>query len=254
MIRNTLDSIIREYQVECDDVNPSSYARYVRIAKSGLKELNLDVASTPKVVELDVDRNTMVADLPADFINYKRIGMCIDCRIIPLGYNPNLCIGRTFDDCGNLTACGADTTRVDQSVAFTLPMTYPLHFRNGETLGAFFGVGGGNNSLGYYRIMEEHGQILFSSLIDAPVVLEYLADINKVGVDYEVHPYLVETLKAWLAWASIRMKKGVGSGEIQQKRFEYYNQRRLSCQRYSSFTLDEAYQYSRMAFKQAPKV
>lgn len=247
MIRVGLDDIIRDFLNEMEENSPHQYARLVRIAKSGLRELNLDIASTTKVVELDIDTNTLSAPLPNDYITYKRIGMCIKGKIVPLGYNPSLCINRSFSDCGDVAPTSNTTSGI-------VALTSSLHYRNGESLGAYFGVGGGNNALGYYRIVEEYGEIHFGSLTSGTVILEYLSDIDKQGSDYAIHPYLVEVVKAWLGWATIRNKKGVPQGELQQKRFEYYNQRRLAGQRYTSFTLDEAYQYSRLAFKQSPKI
>ncbi len=260
MVRTTLDSCVRAYLNEKDESSPHQYARMVAIAKSGLKEMNLDIASTTKVIEMDVDQNSLTAPLPNDYITYKRIGMCVNGRIIPLGYNPLLCIDRTYTDCGNIQPpCSTNPTEEQNSnntvYDSQLPYTTPLHFRNGDNLGAFFGIGGGNNSLGYYRIVEEYGEIQFANLTNKyPVVLEYLADIEKQGADYSIHPFLVEAVKAWMGWATIRNKDGMAQSEIFVKRKEYYNQRRLAAQRYSGFTLDEAYQYSRLAFKSSPKV
>jgi len=262
MVQTNLDSIIRELMNEQNSSSPHGYARLVRIAKSGLKnELNLDIASITKVVELDIDRNLMTAPLPNDYITYKRIGMCINGRVIPLGFNPNLCIDRTFDDCGNVEPpCASDNTSFDNATSNAAVADgrwfYPsaLKWRNGENLGGYFGIGGGNNSLGYYRIVEQYGEIHFGSLHTGTVVMEYLADVEKVGNDYLIHPYAVEMLKSWMAWASIRNKDGHPASDVLLKRKEYYNQRRLAAQRYSSFTLDEAYQYSRISTKQSPKV
>src|SRR3990167_2362486 len=168
MIRFTLDTILRDYLNLKDENSPHTYARLVRIDKMGLRDFNLDISGAPKTVQLDLDLNLLTAPLTNDYITYKRIGMCINGRMFPLGYNPDMCKLKTFDDCGNVEAKGTGETGVF--------MPQPLHVRNGEQMGAYFGLGGGNSVYGYYMINEPQGEIQFSSLLSGhEVVLEYLS-------------------------------------------------------------------------------
>lgn len=258
MVAITLDKIIKELLVEMGEEGAHKYNVLLNIGKSGLRELNMDISGTAKIavfgtttgngVDYEISTDTLSAPLPEDYISYKRIGVCINNVMRPLGYNPRLCLDKMYDDCGNPEV---RSSRVGDDVF----LEYPLHYENGEMLGAYFGVGGGNNSFGYYRIDEDFGQIQFGSLISGhPVVMEYLADAEKVNGQFLIHPYLVETIKSFMAWGYVRNRRGVTLGEIQLRRSEYYNQRKLSSRRYTSFTLDEAYQYNRIGFKQTVKV
>lgn len=262
-----LDTIIKSFLNELGEEGAHKYVPLLRIARDGLEELNIDIAGTTSVTELTMNWDLLTAPLPSDYISYKRIGVCVGGQVIPLGYNPKLCLNKTFDDCGNLIRsiptcnCTGDTHWDNCSGGFPYGFPYfggydsaALHYRNGHVYGAYFGLGGGQNAWGYYRIDENNWQIQFCSVVNAPVVLEYLADVKKVGGEFIVHPYLSETLKAFIAWAYIRNKRGISANEIARKRTEYYNQRRLSSRRFTAFTLDEAYQYGRKSTMQAPKL
>lgn len=257
MEKITLDSIIKELLNEMGEETPAKYAQLLNMGKSCYMELNQDISGSTKIktygmpgidgVDYEISTDTITAPLPDDFINYKRIGVCINNVMIPLGYNPLMCLDKMYDDCGNPEV---RHNRVGQDVF----LEYPLHYRNGSELGAYFGMGGGGNAFGYYRIDLAHWQIQFGSVTSSyPIVVEYLADIEKVDGQFIVHPYLSETIKAGMAWRYIRNRRGANTNEILLRRKEYYNQRRLSTMRYVSFTLDEAYQYGRLSFKQSPK-
>ena len=77
------------------------------------------------------------------------------------------------------------------------------------------------------------------------IVLEYLADLSRVGEDYEVHPYLEDVIFGWLDWrlASARKSESIGSKDYLKK--EYYARRRnLQFKRVNKNT-DVLMQYAR---------
>lgn len=254
----TLDHIIKSLLNEMGEESAHKYNQLLNIGKTGLRELNMDISGSAKIavfgtttgngVDYQISENTLSAPLPDDYISYKRIGVCINNVMIPLGYNPRLCLDKMYDD------CGGEEVRSSQ-VGSDVFLEYPLHYENGEMLGAYFGIGGGNNSMGYYRIDENFWRIQFGSLISGhPVVMEYLADVEKVNGQFVVHPYVAEALKAFIAWGYVRNRRGASVSEITLRRSEYYNQRRLSARRFTSFTLEEAAAYNRIGFKQTVKV
>lgn len=257
MERLTLDKIVKELLNEFGEETAHKYNQLLNLGKTGLRELNQDISGSTKIktygmpgidgVDFEINSDTITAPLPDDYISYKRIGVCINNVMIPLGYNPLMCMDKMYDDCGNPEV---RHNRVGQDVF----LEYPLHYRNGSELGAYFGMGGGGNAFGYYRIDQQFWQIQFGSVTSSyPIVMEYLADVDKIDGQFIIHPYLSETVKAFISWAYVRNRRGANANEILLKRKEYYNQRRLSTMRFTSFTLDEAYQYGRLSFKQSPK-
>lgn len=258
MEKITLGSIIKELLNEMGEESSHKFASLLFMGKSVMKELNMDITGSSAIavygtetgngVDYLINENTLSGALPDNYISYKRIGICVNNVMIPLGYNPRLCLDKMYDD------CGGEEVRSSQ-VGSDVFLEYPLHYENGEMLGAYFGIGGGNNSLGYYRIDENFWRIQFGSLISGhPVVMEYLADVEKVNGEFVVHPYAAEAIKAGIAWRYIRNRRGASQSEILLRRSEYYNQRKLASRRFTSFTLDEAYQYNRIGFKQTVKV
>src|SRR3990167_3945386 len=99
MTEYKLDDVIRELLVEQGKNTEHEYFRYLTLAISGLRNLNLDASGRPKAVLLPVNDNLTV-DLPEDYIKYIRIGLCDDGgRYHYLGYAPDMCMIRNVDDC-----------------------------------------------------------------------------------------------------------------------------------------------------------
>jgi len=121
----------------------------------------------------------------------------------------------SYDDCGNIIA----PTSTDGLAYWAYQTTADRaadHYRNGESMGRFFGAGGDNNCLGYYKIDAATSQIRFSQLAQrVGIVLEYLADINAVDQDFEVHPFCIEALKDYIFWKyKLRSNKPLGETDM----------------------------------------
>jgi hypothetical protein len=84
---------------------------------------------------------------------------------------------------------------------FTNNVEFSSHYHNGEYRGGVYGLGGGLNGLGYYRLNPETNQIQFSS--DVPtteIVLEYISDgINQDGTTI-IPIEAVEPLITFIRW------------------------------------------------------
>ena len=246
-----LDQIVREFIIERGEQTEHNYARFLQLSINGLRELNMDISGSAKMVVLEI-KDDMTVDLPSDFINYVKIGVCgSNGEIMSLGHNPNLCKARYADDCGNITH--KQGTVANNGIPVYID-NINSHYRNGEVVGRFFGEGGGYNSNGEYVLDKERGVLQLSSVMATEIVLEYVADISKMDGSFTIHPYIIETVKAYIAWSSIRRKLGVPLQEKELARRDYYNERRLAGLRFSSFTMDEAKATIRKAFKLAPKM
>lgn len=245
----TLDSVVSEYINENEEGEGKRF-RYTAIAISGLRELNMDVSGIPTVTKLTIDENTCRVDLPDDYLKYKRIGICVGGRVISLGRDDTLCLNDNLNACGDQVAIpvAPDSRDFDQQVFNGVPL--PTEFWLQGNSGVF-GLGGGNNKNGYYRIDEENNQILFASSVSGEIVLEYLSTTKKVKGQSIVNPYCAEALKAFIDWRKIN--KTLNMGAWQLARQEYYNQRRLAKLRMSTWTLEEIYQALSKSFMQSPK-
>ena len=249
MVGYTIDSVVREYLIESGDDSEHRYTRLLQIAHSGLRELNMDVGGTPKAVLLPVNANDTV-DLPLDYITYLKIGICgINGNFHSLGWNDQMCFNRDFDDCG-VPRVGAGQSTSDG----VLWGGYDGDFhRNGEITGRLFGIGGGNNENGYYRIDEALSLIQIQDSKATEIWLEYLADYSQIDNEHKIHPYEVEALKAWMYWKDIQRNRTWNMAEKQEAKHNYKIEKGQSQRRHGAFTLSEALQSIRKANQASPK-
>lgn len=111
---------------------------------------------------------------------------------------------------------------------------YSDNFRNGEVLGRFFGIGGGNSPAGYFKVNDKLGVIQIQNRCGSSVILEYLADISLSEGDVNVHPFLIQAIKRYLAWASIVDNMSVPENMKQGRFRDYSLAKRQAIKRFNS--------------------
>jgi len=249
MVDYSLDSVIKEYLIETlGDAQMNRYARYYALGVSFLRENSYDMTGGIIPVELPINDDDTV-DLPSNYLNYVKIGLCgRDGVIYALGHNDNLCLDKNFDICGrpvkqqpnNDNISGSDLIEGSLSLVVT-PEFYASHFRNGQMMGRFFGQGGGNNANGYFRIDKASNQLKLNAVNCQAhsVLIEYIADISTSTGDYNVHPFILETLKAWLFWKSIQRDRNHSLGEKQLAEADYWKSYKTSRMRFNSVAISE---------------
>ncbi len=218
-------------------------ARLYTIALAGFRELHLDVNGIIKIVELCINDNDTV-DLPNDFINYRKIGIVGgDGRIHAMGRDNSI---NLHPDCG---LDGRDIQKSDGVTTFNgLPFAGSF-WGVTDGNGGLFGLGGGNNTIGYYRYNRATQQLWLSGLSGVGVVtggtirsviVEYIADISAENEDdFIVHPYAVQVIKDWISWQLTNDDKNSRRGDIEAKRRDYFNSLRICKNRYGSSTPEE---------------
>jgi hypothetical protein len=111
---------------------------------------------------------------------------------------------------------------------------YSDNFRNGEILGRFFGVGGGNSPAGYFKVNNNLGVIQLQNRCGNQIILEYIADISLTNGDINVHPFLIFAIKRYIAWASIVDNMSIPEGAKQGRLKDYNLARRQAIKRFNS--------------------
>jgi len=241
----TLTDICNELLIEMGEAQSNKFARYFQLGLSCLREQNMDLSGVFKVATLTVSSNDTV-DLPSDYLNYSRIALCgRDGQLHSLGRNDNICLDKNYNSCGEVS--NENNPVPTSSQATTVAGIWWTsdylddNIRNGELIGRFFGIGGGNNANGYYRIDLANGQIQLGRIPTGTdsIVLEYLADINSVDGDFEVHPFLVETVKNWIYWKLIARDRARNGNEKEMAMIDFQKSERISRIRFNSRTADE---------------
>tara|TARA_R100001594_G_scaffold5456_3_gene16973 strand:+ start:3934 stop:4644 length:711 start_codon:yes stop_codon:yes gene_type:complete len=232
-----VEEIINEILVEEGKTSENDFLRYFKLSLGGIKELSLDVGGNTKTIELLIDSSTMSVVLPDDYVKYTKIGRYLgDGEIHSLGL-------KNKKSLINTTSSGTSASNDE------LDPTYFEYITE-------YGLGGGNNTNGYYRVDMENRTIQFTSDVSGPIVLEYVSNSAFSARDNAVviHELLAEALKSYIFWKSIQRRRGVPPSEKTAAKQEYLNQKRLARARYLSFNKEEALQASRKAIKQAPKM
>lgn len=247
----TLDSIVREYLIEASEPE-HKYFKALQFAISGLRELHYDVIGVPVIKNLTVNSDSTV-DLPADYVSYVRLGVTnLDGTFHPLGINRNIALNRNLNDCGILEQ--RPNVDTDGDTYFIPGYQYTAsHFRNGENVGRYYGYGGGQNRFGYFNIDTTNNQIQLSLFEGDTITIEYISDPLRADEEYNVHPFAVETLKAWIRWkmVSSNPNRPLQAGMIEKK--EFTRNIKITRARFKSFSVEDMLEAFRKGNKAAPK-
>jgi len=246
----TLDELVRTYLIEEGDSTLHRYSRTLMHAISGLHELNMDTSGVPTEVYLDIESNNTVP-LPDDFIEYTIVGVLDNGNIHYLGHNTAMGLRGNVDNCGNINKNQIDIENDgNDGVVYSYGAS-----RNGESSGKMFGLGGGGNRYGYFKIDYANNYISLQDMdvSFSSIYLQYIADISKVDGQYVVHPYITEALKSWIFWKSLEKNLRVSDVRIQTARASWRSERKKSNKRFTKFNTREAAESFRKANKLSPR-
>jgi len=225
-----LRELIYEYLEENGEPN-TKYRRAYTLGVSGLREMAYDLTSVIEVAQLEIT-SADIAELPENFINFSRMGLCgSDGLIHSFAQNNDICLTPSYNDCGEqiqrpIAVVGQNSQGggfVENAFVggnFIGSTTFvSAHYRNGENLGGWFGARGGVE--GVYRIDQAKRQIQFGALPNRSekVVLEYLADIKSIDNDFEIHPFMILALKEWIQWRWLIPTKREGETQGAYRRY-----------------------------------
>lgn len=236
-----LDECITDYLNESEQSN-HKYFKLWHIAFRALTELGLDAFYLVKSVKLPVNANLTVT-LPPDYLSYSKVGVLNQQgEIIPMGVNDKLTIA--FD---------LSPTRVQQTQDDTIPTQYNnqgvwwYNYWNGYSYGNVYGLPSGSPFIGNFKIDNANGVIVLSHNFSYEyLMLEYTAS-PKEGGEYYVPIQFKEAVIAYLRWRdiiSIPSKTHVNNANVQMRRHDFFEARRLAVARYDPVRLPDLYQWN----------
>ena len=253
----SLDEIIKSLLIQMGEQTEHKYMQMLDIGIRGIKELTMDATQEIKMVVLSVNSN-LTAGLPCDFVGYRRIGVNVpgdlDSGILEThSLAENTDIALTGSD---VVGCPVTVSRRLSDTMENVDSTYWIaNYRGGENIGGVYGMGGGHNTHGFYRMNKEKNQIEVSSnfTTGSEIVLEYISDGSTNDGSYEIHIYAEEALRAYIWWKYCQRKRNHPLQEKEVARRDWYNEKRLAIARFNSFNKEEALNASRKNFRQSPK-
>jgi hypothetical protein len=159
----SIDEVVNDIQLLMDDTSYDNEAQIYQLrllALQGLRELKFDAEQEVKTAEMFVSSTTLKCDLPSDFVKLIKIGYKnSDDEFVSLGYKSNLSLDAIVN-----SQISEDPYDENNPYFHT-------------DMGRKYGVGGGQNALGYYRLNRNDNTINFSSDVAGKTVfIEYISD------------------------------------------------------------------------------
>ena len=237
----SLDEPITDYMNEAELSN-HKYFKLWHIAFRALTELGLDAFYNVKSVKLPVQANLTVP-LPADYLQYSKVGVLNQQgEIIPMGINNKLTVA--FDLSPNRLTQVQDNTLPTQ---INEQGVWWYNYWNGQGMGNAYGLPSGSPHIGSFKIDTANGVIVLSENFSYEyVMLEYVAS-PQPGGEYYVPIQFKEAVIAYLRWRdniSIPVKTHMANSNIQLRRHDFFEARRLAIARYDPINLPDLYQWN----------
>ena len=188
------------------------YVRFLKWAVDGYRKMNLHgLLPTIRSIELEIDKSTNSANLPDDYIEYLKIGVCRNGYMYNFDYNSKICLPRDGESHCPCEATVIETTLNDTTGVYLDYNTtwdfYNPRVNNGIYTAGFYGVGAGFYG-GGYRIDEHSGKIIFDSYVDLDsVIMEYRSTgVSDDGTAF-VPDGAIEALTAWVNYQRCTFSK-----------------------------------------------
>lgn len=218
------------------------YFKLWHMCFDGMTQMGLDSFYAVRSVKLPVLPNLTVT-LPPDYLSASKVGVLNTMgEVIPMASNSKL---TTYAD---LLPDRITKTQDDSLWNFYNYSNFIFYnYWDGYTFTNMYGIPSGAPFIGSYKIDNANGVILLSeNFCYDYIILEYAASPQEGG-EYYIPIQFKEAMIWFLAWQDIALlpstRKG-GLGDKEQRRKNFYNERRLAIARFKPFHLQEAYQWA----------
>lgn len=256
MSRIPLKTIVAEL-IDSKDSSSHEFRRMYNIGVRGVREFNTDIVGNFSTKLLNVNANKTV-DLPEDYLSFSKIGVINEKgEIITLRSNPQL---SNYNDGHPLKADRFEGVPNLGAVTYpAIPYNYPYIYYNffvSNQSFNLFGIGGGGQDIGNYKVDEECGVIIFGPYFKYDkVLLEYLGDgMDRSCDDYMIDSRAAEAMLAYIRWkTALDNPKKYGQGLIRDYKQEYKSERLKAKMRINKIVVSEFEDIHRITTKLAPR-
>lgn len=252
----SLDDMLTNFMLNYvgDDKTINNTSRHTVLfhLKRGLQELNYDALKEIKVMELEVNPNTLTLTIPPDYVNYVRISWVDDNgKLRPMQMNEKSTIAREylqdhaynilFDNDGSPLWGDSDNINIDTSSYYT-----SYEYDNPMDLGTNFKLRTGEANInGVFLIDKRAGVIQLSSNVASKnIVLEYISDGLEYGEtsDIKINKLAEQSLYSYVTWAILDTKYGVQEYIIRRAQKRYIANRKTAKMRMNGLRYNELMQ------------
>lgn len=222
----SVEQVIASYANERDDYDPKHLKRYERIITEGYSDLNINHVVTPQYARGFVSE-VNVFKLPADYIDYLRIGIYNNGKIWTLSENNNI-------DLSAQDVCGVEVN-------------------NNPTISDWYTPGGGDN-VAKYRIDKSKRRIVFEGpMMGKEIILEYISTGIPVSGNLYIPRGLMPVLKNYLDWILKKRNDQMPESKVYSAKQDFYESLHAYERAEDSMTADEILDIIRSGYTMAPK-
>lgn len=138
----TLHEIAKELSLLRRDKSDIYIPDYILLGRECVAEMVTRGFMPISSVALDIDQNTNSAKLSDDYLQYIRVGICINGRIIELDYDSTMCVREKQDNfcytngCSSTAAVAGKNYRIENTGEVSIVVTYTSDILdvNGESI------------------------------------------------------------------------------------------------------------------------
>jgi hypothetical protein len=241
----TINYVVMSVLNRLRDYSMRHYSFLEQIVIEGYSDLNLWHLDNIEVVYLRMSEAKTV-DVPADFVDWLKIGIPIAGKLRVLTNHKQILFPRTFVD-------GEEVGNTDSNTSsFTENLYFTEHTRNGQFVAGLYGMPGADQA--FYRFDREKRTIIFSGSIPrAEIVLEYISTGVKLQGTTVIPREAVSALRAYALWQLIENDSKVSATEKERKKAQYEEQVHALDFFQSAFTADEYRRHVYKHSRQTPK-
>jgi hypothetical protein len=209
----TLEYCVNSTLADIDKTESKAFLRHLKWANDAFRRLNLaDGLPTMKTVTLEVDSSTNTAILPNDYIEYSKIGLCVNGVLVNFDMNDALCLDSAEAD--SVCACTDEeiTAGIEaccNGIGSEGTWYYPYYsqYHNGQFVAGIYGAGAGFRH-GGFKINLEANKIQFDSCVTASeVVLEYKSSGMSTDGNAIVQQTAIPAIEAYIHWKRCKFSK-----------------------------------------------
>ena len=242
----TINYVVMSILNRLRDYSMRHYSHLEQILLEGYTELNLWHLDNIEVVYLRMS-DAKTVDVPADFVDWTKIGIPLHGKLRVLTNNKSILFPRTFQDGAEVGNTDDTYGGVSENIYFT------DHYRDGQFVGGLYGMPGAADQA-FYRFDREKRTIIFSGSIPrAEIVLEYISTGIKLQGTTVIPREAVPALRAYGLWQLIEDDPKVSPTQKERKKEQYEEQVHALDFFQSAFTADEyrrhVYKHSRQSTK-----
>jgi hypothetical protein len=245
-----------------NEYSMKQYLRLMQICLEGITEMNLfHTKESIEVVYLHMS-TAKTCQLPADFIDYLRIGFPEDGKLRVITKHDKLLLPRTYygsiingvfeADTGDVVG-NADAGNEQGTATAAGLYLFPPHYHGGRYVGALYGLPGGIDQA-YYRIDIENRQIIFSgSTPRSEIVMEYISSGQKPDGSSLISREAVTALRTYILWQKDEYDPRIAYNAKARAKQEHEEAVEALRSLTNSFTSDEYLAMVRSSIHQSPK-